>query len=144
MDAESGRERLPLILVSGLARIEYYPFTAWQMYSGRNRTGKVEYERVLQRDASGRVSEADLGDCVGVYRAARYRDIVWMAFDQNKTAVLDEFLQTCGARQNRGKSSSDRVVSYEIERWLWNWKESPLAPDPGTRTRRYVYQLAEE
>jgi len=132
---------LAALLISGVFRIEFYPFSAWQMYSGRNRSGDVEYFRVLRRDASDRVSTASLDASVGVYKAVRYRDILWTAFDETRISSLGAFLDICGERCNRGTAPQERVVAFEIEKWQWNWLKEPESPEHGRMTGRYVHPI---
>jgi len=105
-----------VIIGAWIARLEFYPLTAMQMFSWRDRSGVVEYYKVLVQLRSETDDPAALRGCT--YRTFALTPIVKKAFDPAGRSVCRDFLATCATRRNR--QASDPVARFEIQRWRWD------------------------
>ena len=125
-----------MIMAAWITRIEFYPLTAMQMFSWRDRTGVVEYYRVLAHRRSGRVETGALRTCT--YRTFAITPVVKKAFDPREWAVCHEYLAMCAARANR--TGADPLVQFEVERWRWDLRSDPDGAG-ATLVDRYVQDV---
>ena len=125
-----------MIMAAWITRIEFYPLTAMQMFSWRDRTGVVEYYRVLAHRRSGRVETGALRTCT--YRTFAITPVVKKAFDPRGRAVCREYLAMCAVRANR--TGADPLVQFEVERWRWDLRSDPDGAG-ATLVDRYVQDV---
>ena len=124
------------VICAWIARVEFYPLTAMQMFSWRDRSGVVEYYKVLAHRRSGSVDPAALRGCT--YRTFAITPVVKKAFDPAARPVCREYLAGCAARLN--PRAADPVVGYEIQRWRWDLRNDRVG-DHVVLVDRYVQEV---
>lgn len=111
-----------------IARREWYPVTAMQMFSWRHRTPVITYHTVLARHRSGRTAPATLDECA--YRSAAPRMVVSGLFEDDRAATSREFMALCGRRYN-ARHPDDPIVAYAVEQRRWPFQADPDDPERG-------------
>jgi hypothetical protein len=142
-DEDGRRRRHPLLLATvttvllgaWLARLEFYPLSSLQMFSRVNRSGVVEYYRLVAERASGAVAPFDLGPCV--FRSFAVMPPLKAVFTPAHRERTRELLATCAARHNAAAAPDDEVTRLEIQRWRWDFRAEPTSATRGTLTERY-------
>src|SRR5438477_8875690 len=125
-----------VVVCAWITRIEFYPLTAMQMFSWRDRSGVVEYYKVLAQRRSGAVDPAALRHCT--YRTFAITPVVKKAFDPAGQAICREYLAMCAARGNR--RAADPIARFEIQRWRWDLRHD-RAGEHVTLVDRYVQDV---
>ena len=125
-----------VIVCAWITRIEFYPLTAMQMFSWRDRSGVVEYYKVLAHRRSGTADPAALRKCT--YRTFALTPVVKKAFDPAGRSICRDYLAMCAARRNR--QASDPVVRFEIQRWRWDLRHDRTG-EHVTLVDRYVQDV---
>ena len=125
-----------------LNRIEYYPFTAVQMFTGKVQT-VVTYYKTLGHWESGRVSPVYLEDTLGVFSInSRYEGLFLVCFgDAEQNALCRKTLGILGSAYNR-KASGDKLTRLEIQRWKWDFAANPRDPNYGELDARFIGDVA--
>ncbi|TMA54094.1 MAG: hypothetical protein E6J75_14430 [Deltaproteobacteria bacterium] len=124
------------LICAWVVRIEFYPLTAMQMFSWRDRSGVVEYYKVLVRRRSGADDPAALRTCT--YRTFALTPVVKKAFDPVRRSICRDYLAMCAARQNR--RAADPIAHFEIQRWRWDLRDDRTGEHP-TLVERYVQDV---
>ncbi len=110
------------LLFCWLLRVEYYPLTAMQMYTGKwwLTTNEIAFDKPFAQLESGQSSEALFRKAVGTLAInARYRPILQGCFQGSaKVARCTRFLQATGVGYNRTVPPGERVVRFVIEHWV--------------------------
>ncbi len=121
-----------LILLLGfcwLYRIEFFPFTAMQMYSGSKWRGTtpIIYYRAYAVRASGHRSKGAFNKAVGVMAInSRYRPVMWKCFGSpDNVEICRSFLRASGEAYNRRTPADQRIVQFEIQQWNWDYVQYP-------------------
>lgn len=127
------------ILFVWLCGIEFYPFTAMQMFSARQPTTTITYEKALAHYASGAVGRAPLETCLGATADSRYRRVLRMAFDNAHPRVPAAFFHACARQWNRRAAAADRIVQFEVQQWQWDFHAEPTHPRFGHLIARRLY-----
>ncbi len=129
------------LLLTWVYRVEFYPITAWQMYSGSNTTGEIEYYKVLAHRQSGETTKAYLEQAIGAMKNGRYKRVTRkFCFDPAKVNVCKKYLDISATTYNRSLPSEDHIVAYEIQKWQWNFLKAPSGPDSGKLKERFFYK----
>jgi hypothetical protein len=110
-----------VVLAAWVARVEFYPLTAMQMFSWADRSGAIEFYRVLAHHRSGVLDVAPLRSCA--YRTFAITPVVKKAFDPAQREICAEYLATCAARYNR--RAADGVDRFDLEKWRWDLRADP-------------------
>lgn len=124
-----------------LCRIEFYPFTGMQMFSAYDTSGAIVYDKVLAHAASGAVTRAPIEQCFGGMADGRYRRVLAMVWEEKTRTIGQEFFQTCGNRWNQQARSSERIVQFEVQRWLWRFKAEPTHPTHGEMVGQRLFAV---
>ena len=122
-------------------RIEFYPFTGMQLFSGL-KTSTVTYFRVMGSRQSGERSRVRLEDGIAALRFnARYRVAAYEhCFGQPaEKDVCRKFLSATMAVYNQKSAPGDRLTSLEVNKWLWDFRSSSHDPMRGRIVERYVF-----
>lgn len=141
--------RLTLVLTSILAflwlfRIEYYPFTAMQMFS-KKRSEPVTYEIALAHVRSGEVVRAPVERSIRSMSDSRYRRVLDMAFDPEGVHVAAAFFDSVQERWNlNAPSEAEMIVGFEIQRWEWYYLSQPHDPNFGRLVESTAYPKNED
>ncbi|PQO36154.1 hypothetical protein DTL21_09570 [Bremerella cremea] len=120
-----------LLLMSVLAafwasRLELYPLTAWQMYSGVSESELIKYNKVFAVYADGRKEEARLEYWIGALADSRYRDIL-----KKTTQQQAAFFKMLLSLANKG-SQQPKIIRFEVETVEWRFLTNADDPDFGT------------
>ena len=124
-------------------KIEFYPFTAMQLFTGLNDSGKITYTRVLAHRESGSVSPIRFEGGIGVLgRNARYGRVLGQCIEEPIDAVVcTKFLAATASVYNARAARGDKVLKYELQQWTWDFRANPADPTPGELTQRWVYDV---
>ena len=118
------------------ARTEAFPFTAWQMFSGRATPGPVEHVRPMVVYQDGTRERARFERWIWAVADGRFR---WLLTNwerrPERIAHLRRFLDACTLLANRGAPPGRRVAYFEIEVWEWDYLRHPLGPEHATLRR---------
>jgi hypothetical protein len=132
---------LLVVILAGvwIARLEWYPFSAWQMYS-TPRTAQalrvVEYVKVFAIDESGAAWPAHLGRMM---QFPRYWRVVSEGFEgAHKRATAEKFLVACGTYFNRAAPPGGRITQLRVENWRWDFVANPDDPRRGSSVGEIV------
>jgi hypothetical protein len=125
---------LLVVILTGAwaARLEWYPFSAWQMYS-TPRKGQamrvVEHVKVYAIDESGATWPVHLGR---IMQFPRYWRTISEGFEGGqKRATAEKFLVACGTHFNRTAPPGQRITQLRVENWRWNFVANPDDPQRG-------------
>ena len=120
-------------------RIEYYPFTTMQMYSALNKSGQVEYIKVLAHFNDGSISETKF-EWIGAMADSRYRRVISDAFgSEDAQERASKFLDASLARANLAPSPGRAVRFFEIQKWKWDFRREPNSATHGHPVQSLVY-----
>jgi hypothetical protein len=133
---------LAIATVCWWARVEWYPLSAWSMYSGLNTSGIVTYTKVFVRLESGQRVPADLGGVIGALSDGRARDLLWMAFVDTKVNVMRAILDTSLRAFNERHYWRERAVAIEIEVWRWEFLQPSGTPARGRLVNQFRHPAA--
>ncbi len=114
-----------VLLMNWLAKFEYYPLTAMQMFSRPSIDRGVTYYRAIAHYASGASGRAPLERCVPALRDSRYRGMLKAAFAENND-LAREFYMRCTQAYNSGRPAADKIMAIEIQQWYWEYDEPPV------------------
>lgn len=131
-------------LVSWFFHIEFYPFTAWHLYSGLDTSGRVEYRKVLVQHESGVTSRARMEDTIGALALdARYSPHLDRCFGKRPADVdmCKKFLTAAAAAYNKKVRPGERVTQYEVQTWLWDFLSHPSDENYGRLIDRFVLDI---
>ncbi|MBE9129030.1 MULTISPECIES: hypothetical protein [unclassified Coleofasciculus] len=131
------------LLFISIYRVEFYPFTAWQMYSKSSTTsGDITYYKELAHYESGVISKAHLDRAIGAMANGRYKRVTRkFCFDPKKVDICKKFLSVSGSVYNRKAASGEKVTHYEIQQWSWNFLSNPSDPNRGHLEDRFVFEI---
>jgi hypothetical protein len=126
-------------------RCEFYPFTAWQMYSSSDRAGLVVYHKVWAVGADGRVLPARLEHAIPALADTRYRAFLPMAFsdDEHQQRRLAEVFERAATRLNAGRVPANAIRGWVVERWSWDFRAEGTDPLHGHCVARRSFPVAE-
>jgi predicted DCC family thiol-disulfide oxidoreductase YuxK len=124
-------------------RIEFYPLTAMQLFTGNNESGKITYTKLVARRASGVVSPVRLEGGIAVLgRNARYARVLGQCYERPiDVDVCTKFLSATAAVYNKTAAAADRITQYEIQEWAWDFRAKPADPTFGELTERWIYDV---
>jgi hypothetical protein len=119
-----------LSVTNWAARTEKFPFTAWQMFSGRHPPGPVEHVRPMVVYEDGTRERARFERWIWAVADGRFR---WLltGWDRRpeRVAELRRFLDACAVLANRQAPPGRRVRAFEIEVWEWDYQRHPGGPE---------------
>ena len=124
-----------------LLRIEFFPFTAWQMFSGFDNSGVFTYRKVFIKHESGKISRTYLEDSVGAMTNSRYRAVTDFCFEPEKIDVCNRFFATVGSVYNSKINPNDKAVSFELQLWEWDFLSHPNDSEHGQIVKKHISQV---
>jgi predicted DCC family thiol-disulfide oxidoreductase YuxK len=152
-----GGLRYPIV-VSALAvvllscwfyRMEYYPFTAWQMFSRSNNTsGVIDYTKVLAYYESGETSPAPIfRHAIGsLYQRFRANcSPIYQGVDRNspfKSLNCRKFMIALGSAYNSNARPGEKIEQIEIQEWRSDFRSNPLDPKYDNLVGRVTVDVA--
>ena len=125
-------------------RIEFYPLTAWRLYSNAHTSGKVEYRKVFAQHESGVSSRARLENTIGALALDnRYSPFIEKCFRErpDDVQICKKFLIAAASAYNKKAQPGERVTQYEIQVWTWDFRSHPFDPNYGELTDRFVCDI---
>jgi len=142
-----------VMAISFLYRIEYYPLTAWHLYTKLNHSGKITYIKVLGRLRSGALVPVRLEEAIGAlgwdgrYRPrldqcfeSRFREEVGRAVSRDLD-ICKKFLTVSGVVYNKKSSLDKKITHFEIQEWVWDFRSNPSDPEHGTVRDRVIVEI---
>ena len=136
------------VLVTGMAFIwvkhrEYYPFTALQMFSGRNDTGIIGYNRLIAHYDSGEVAQVTPNTFIYPPMNTRYRGTFRDCHAEDPLAVTrcNKLLQAFGDVYNPDAPEGEKITKFEVQAWVWNYRENPTDEDHGELQTSHEYPV---
>ncbi len=129
-------------LLAWVWRVEYYPLTAWHMYSGPEGTTPIFYYKVVANLENGSsIVVPSRNYCPAVMPNTRF--LLMKAFrTTRRSQIFDQFLSAYVERLNRNLAFGSPISSIEVQRWRWNYAVDPNDPRFGWLTDQYVYDAA--
>lgn len=124
-------------------RVEFYPLTAMQMFSGKTTSGAIGYMKVLGHYDSGVVERIYPERIIPALFDTRYRLTLKGCFAEELQSVqtCGAFLETVAAVHNRTAEPGHKLAQIEIQRWQWNFLTEPTHPNYGRLAKRHVVEV---
>lgn len=129
-----------LLVVCWIFRVEYYPFTGMQMFSGK-RSEPVVYERAIARTSSGDEFRAPIEKSIPAMSDSRYRRVLAMSFKPERTHIAQSFFEVVVQRWNESAPEELRIDQIEVQQWEWNFLSEPDDPTYGRVVNSVVYSF---
>ncbi len=142
-----------VMAISFFFRIEYYPLTAWHLYTDLNHSGKITYLKVVGRLPSGAIVPVRLEEAVGALGwDGRYRPRLNQCFESlfhDETGsgvrpdvnICKKFLTISGVVYNKNSSPDKKITHFEIQQWVWDFRSNPYDPEHGKVTDRVIVAI---
>jgi predicted DCC family thiol-disulfide oxidoreductase YuxK len=130
-----------ILLSCWILRIEFYPFTAMQMYTKWGPIRPITYYKVLARYESGETSRAPLETAIRALADSRYRAVIANAFSPTKAELCKRYLTAVAAAHNSSASPGRRITEFEIQKWDWDFIAHPADPRYGILSERAVFVI---
>ncbi len=141
-----------IMAVSFVYKVEFYPLTAWHLYSSLNSSGEISYLKVRGRQASGAMVPVRLEEAVGALGwDGRYDRILKQCFGglrDERGRIMTKDLDTCqkfltvsGVVYNRNSPPDRKITHLEIQEWVWGFRANPLDPAYGTVTDHVIVEI---
>jgi len=130
-----------VLLFCWFYRIEFYPFTAMQMFSTTDSSGVIDYFKVFARYESGKTSRAPLEDAIGAMADSRYRGVIRDAFLAERARVAEKFLLAAASAYNNKTRFGEKVTQFEIQKWRWDFRSNLTDPHHGNMTDRFILEI---
>ncbi|MGH7215249.1 MAG: hypothetical protein ACREIT_10850 [Tepidisphaeraceae bacterium] len=129
-----------LVTTVWLYRIEFYPLTSMQMYSGLLDDGTAAYFRVVARHADQTESDAPLNDAFPVLSrlTGRYRYALQSAFQPPRARRCDAYLRAVAEELNATCEPARRIESFEVQRLRWHFRRDDDPARAQIEARRQV------
>jgi hypothetical protein len=135
---------LLLVTIPFCFQREYYPFTAWMMYSNVDRNGVAGYCRYLGHREDGQVEEVRFEKWIGALADTRYRDRTGYITGEGpraNAAAYYRFLEQCLILMNHGLPKGQRFHSIEVQFCSWDFLNDPNSSTFGVVRKRYFYPI---
>jgi len=128
-----------VLLYCWFHRIEFYPFTAMQMFAGVDTSGVIYYEKVLAHRESGVITRARFEDDIGVMaHNGRYLRVLRRCMQQS---TCKKFLHAAASAHNKKARPGEKVTKYEIQVWKWDFRSNPSDPNHGNVINRSFFEI---
>jgi len=133
-------------------RVEYYPLTAWHLYSGLNTSEDITYYKVLGHRASGAIVPVRLEEAIGALGwDGRYIPRLKQCFggvrdEKNRVVMQDvdickKFLTVSGFVYNEKSLPDQEITHFEIQEWVWAFRSNPYDPEHGQVTNHIIVEI---
>ncbi len=126
------------VLFCWLLRIEFYPFTAMQMYTKWGPIQPITYYKVLARYESGAASRAPL-ETIKALADSRYRAVIALAFSPARAELCKKYLAAVAAAYNARAAPGKKITGFEVQKWTWDFRSAPGDPAHGVLAGRVVF-----
>ena len=124
-----------------VTKIEWYPLTAMQMFTGHGgrETGVVSYVAAIAHYEDGSSEPARFGRWIGALRAVRAGPVIRRALQDAAGREVGAQLLDAAIRAANARGDGPRVTGVELQRRRWNYAAQPDDPRRGVVTHRYVH-----
>ncbi|MCB0333727.1 MAG: hypothetical protein KDD55_09535 [Bdellovibrionales bacterium] len=126
-------------LVSLFLRIEQYPLSAWQMYSTKNTSGRIQFFHLYSTNREGYEQRVYPGMFIPAMKDNRFLDVFWYAFDPKSQSVFDDYIRASARYYNARVPYSQQVIHWRLERWYWDTLHDLENPKHGKLIAEYDY-----
>lgn len=121
-------------------RVEHFPFTAMQMFSGIE-PSPVEYVRAYAVSVDGTRRAARCERWIGAMADTRYRKLFRQAARApERRRVLAQFLDACARRAALGRRA-ERIRRFELEFYRWDVRAHPDDPRRGALVDVFIHHV---
>jgi hypothetical protein len=131
-----------VFLLGWVWRVEFYPFTSWNLYAYPERKGPVFYFKMAATLEDGRSIVIPMRDYSPVVMPNSRYFLVRAFLAPGRSKVLDQFLATYVERRNRNLAFGSAISSVEVQRWRWNYVVDPNDTRFGRIIRVYPYDVS--
>jgi predicted DCC family thiol-disulfide oxidoreductase YuxK len=132
--------------------LEFYPLTAWHLYTKLNSSGKVTYHKVFGHQPSGAIVPVRLEETIGALRwDGRNRQKLTQCIDgvrkerkrvvSKNLEICKKFLTASGVVYNKQSPSDQKITHFEIQEWVWDFRSNPSDPEHGNVTDRIIVEI---
>ncbi len=131
------------LVVIWFFKIEYYPLTAYPMYSTvpHRDLSHITYIKAFSKHQDGTMNRTTFGEAIGAMTTGGYNVIVSNCFKPKKIDVCKKFLRASGSQYNRKVRGSNKILSYVIQRWTWNIHSDPYDPNHGRIVKEFTFNV---
>jgi len=132
-----------VMLTVWVNRLEYYPFTAVQMFTA-NHGSVVRYYKTLGHRESGEVAWIQLEDTIPIFSInSRYEALFDLCFGQaNDISLCKKTVSILGSAYNKKVPPAKRLTGLEIQTWVWDFGSSPHDPNHGQMEKSFLGEIA--
>jgi hypothetical protein len=129
------------MLLCWALRVEFYPFTAMQMYTNWGPMGPIDYYKAIAHYESGESSRAPLERAIGALADSRYRTVIGQAFSPTRAELCKKYLAAVASAYNSRVLPGKRITELEIQKWTWDFVADPSDPHHGVLSARFVFEV---
>ena len=124
-----------------LYRIEFYPLTAMQMFSGSNTSGIVTYHKLIAHYESGNSGKLEPVKIIPTLFDTRPRSITKMCFLQDKAKFnkCSSFMNSLITIHNNQVTQEGKIEKLEVQRWTWDFHFHPGDGQYGNLVDRHIF-----
>ena len=142
-----------VMAISFFYTLEFYPLTAWHLYTKLNSSGKVTYHKVFGHQPSGTIVPVRLEETIGALRwDGRNRQKLQQCIDgvrkerkrvvSKNLEICKKFLTASGVVYNEQSPPDQKITHVEIQEWVWDFRANPSDPEHGNVTDRIIVEIA--
>jgi hypothetical protein len=113
-----------------IGRVEWYPLTAWQMYSGYSPATRAVYVKVTAISEEG--TKREIHPSRFIDAAPWNRDLIQLQPEQIR-ATFGAIKRVANEKRRAGEPA---IVSLAIEKWVWDFRKEPNSSTFGHRVAR--------
>ncbi len=126
-----------------VTKLERYPITAFPMFSElyASGTGVAKYYKVWANESSGDIRQARLENAIGALAHNRYRERFQYCFHEELLGKCEKLFVALGEAYNKKVTPQERVVTYTVEGWKWDFIADPRSPTFGQMEYRTIVDL---
>lgn len=131
------------LLLCWYCKIEFYPFTAMQMFSNKQTSGYVKYNKVIAHYDSKISSRVYPEKIIPALYDTRYRSAIMGCFSENyrRLQVCNSLLQNIGYIHNKTAQNGEKIEKIEIQLWVWNFLKGVSDPNHGRLAKNHLVQI---
>ncbi|MDY7012498.1 MAG: hypothetical protein SVX43_02655, partial [Cyanobacteriota bacterium] len=123
-----------------LYRVEYYPITAWQMYSSRQTQPQISYYKILARRESGEVEQIHLDRGIGVMSNSRYKRVTRKyCINSKETDICRKYLQATVSAYNEKVPPSQQIEQVIVQKWRWQFSDRSSPQETGQLQEQFIF-----
>lgn len=123
-----------VLLFTWTFTIEFFPFTAMQMYSSARRGTNVTYYRVVVHEPDGTSRRGYPERWIPALSDSRYRFIIRDCFQPKYLNRCEAFVERLGTLMNR---ETQLASTIEVQKREWDFQKQPQDPNFGRTTSSF-------